>query len=813
MKVTLRISSLFFGLALWSVTAWAQPVNNDCVNALPVVYADNEAAAVLVAGDTRGATASTTPSSVCSQTFYTDDIWYYFRTPVNLPNDGILLKAYFDRTITQTDIPSVGFAVYAGCGSNEPIVRCQVTDDPTLNTLQVASGCLMPDTEYKVRVWSGGADATTEGTFKLGIFAASPATPALWVETFAGGIEANGWTTEGTCGVPDSSAANGGFQYLPTGNLTRGAWSGPSYFITSETICDGAVGIDSDFNDNGGSRTDSAVGTGRCAAESQHFLVSPEINTSNWSAIGLSLSWTQAIRNYYSTFFISYRTKDGEDPWTDWVNIEVNQEFPVNDPFNGGNVQRHFLSGASGHDLLQFRFVYNANYYCWAIDDVKILETEANNLRVQRNFYAIAPWASIPSNQVYPFAALADISNTGAVDQTNVVLNHTVVDANTQAVLYNEDLVYGTVLADSTYENRLNPVLIDLPQETADYIGTYTLTQDEDDFDTSDNVISFAYSVGGNTFALENEFTTGLAVNDALYSAGAPKSMACGNYFRPVADATVDRILWGAYNPIGNPNIPFGYMTGQTVQVYLLQWTDDNGDKISQPGERDYIGTADYLFTGSEGEHPIIETTLVNFENEGAPIIMKAGLGYMAIIQYQATFSTDPQFLLMGSDARDYSAAVLAMDTAVAQGLADDYLYTSVLGFSPDGQIGNIDYEVREFGNDARRFFGHNLTPIVRIVVNSTNTVDQLPVDNSVSIYPNPASDLLQVKLDFDKPYSDVKLRLIDNLGRVVYFKALEQTFSQHVESVSVHGLPSGNYLLQVETPDGQRSLPVIVTK
>ena len=212
MKVTLRISSLFFGLVLWSATAWAQPVNNDCVNALTVVYGDSEANAVLVDGDTRGATASTTPSTVCSVSFYTDDIWFTFRTPVNLPNDGILLKAYFNKAVNPTDLPSVGFALYAGCGSTEPLLRCQVTDDPALNSLEIPSGCLLPDKEYKLRVWSGGADATTEGTFKLGVFAAAPSAPALWVETFAGGIEANGWTTEGTCGVPDSSAAHGGFE-------------------------------------------------------------------------------------------------------------------------------------------------------------------------------------------------------------------------------------------------------------------------------------------------------------------------------------------------------------------------------------------------------------------------------------------------------------------------------------------------------------------------------------------------------------------------------------------------------------------------
>ena len=803
MKVTLRISSLFFGLLLWSATAWAQPANDDCATALEVVFANSEATAVLTNGDSRGATASSVPTSVCSGSWYTDDTWYKFRTPVNLPANGVVVKAYFNNATTPTDVPAIGMAIYASCDAAETPLRCFSSDVPEDNAIEVPGACILADHEYLIRIWSTGADATTEGTFRVGAFANTKADASLWWETFAGGLETHGWTTEGTCAVADSNA-NASWTYRPTGLLDKGAYLFVGAAINSPTLCDGAVGVDSDFNDNGG--VQGNFGAGPCPAPAQHILISPEINTSEWTAVGLSLTWNQAIRQFQSTYFFSYRTQDGGGAWSDWVDFEINTEFPTNGNFENSNVQRHFMSGAAGHDKLQIRFVYNANYYVWGIDDVKIVETEANNLRVQSNFYAIAPWATIPTNQIYPFGALADIRNAGAANQTNVVLNHTVVDATTQAEIYNEDLVYGTVLADSTYENRLNPVLINLPPVTSTYTGTYTLTQDQADFDPSDNVITFNYGVGGNTFGLEDGFTRSVAVANGIYDAGAPLSFAYGNYFRPVADATVDRIIWGVNNPAD--------MGGYTVQIYLLQWTDTNGDQIAEASERRYIGTADYLFTGAEGDNAIIETVLENFDNPGDPVIMKAGFGYIAIVQYQASVSTDPQFFILASEARDYGAQVLAMDTAVAQGLADAHVYSSVLGFSPDGNIANIDYEVTELDvNDARIFFGHNIVPLVRVVVNATNTVDQLPLDNTITAYPNPASEQVQVKLEFDKPYSDVKLRLVDNLGRVVFYKAIEETFSQKVETLSVRDLPSGNYMLQVETTDGQRSIPVVVTK
>jgi Secretion system C-terminal sorting domain len=803
MKVTLRISGLLFGLVLWSITAWAQPANDDCANAFEMIFGASEATAVKVNGDSRGATASTTPTSVCSGSWYTDDTWYKFRTPVDLPANGIIVRAFFNNATTPTDVPAVGMAIYASCDAGETPLRCFSSDVPEDNTLELPGACILADHEYFVRIWSTGADATTEGTFRVAAFENAAADASLWWETFAGGIEANGWTTEGTCAVTDSNI-NAGWKYLPLGLLDKGAYIFAGAGISSPTLCDGAVGVDSDFDDNGG--VEGAFGSGPCPAPAQHFLISPEINTSEWTAVGLSLSWNQAIRQFQSTFFFSYRTKDGAADWSDWVDFAINDEFEVNGNFDNTNVQRHFMPGAAGHDLLQVRFVYNANYYMWGIDDVKIVETEAFNGRVQSNFYAIAPWATIPENQVYPFGALADVYNAGASELTNVVLNHTVMNTETMEVLYDEDLAYGTIGPDFLAENRLNPTLIELPPVAANYSGTYTLTEDQVDFDTTDNTITFNYGVGGNTFGLEDGFTRSVAVANGIYDANAPLSYAYGNYFRPVEDVKVERIIWGVNNPDA--------MVDKTVQIYLLQWTDTNGDRIAENNERRFIGFADYTFSGTEGDNAIIETTLENFDNPGEDIIMQGGFGYIAIVEYQASVAADPQFFMLASEARNFGAQVLAMDTAVAQGLADMRVYSSVLGFSPDGNIANIDYEVTELDvNDTRIFFGHDIVPLVRIVVEGVNTVDQLPLDNLISAYPNPAVDQVQVKLEFTKPYSDVKLRLVDNLGRVVYYKSLTQTISDHIESVSVKDLSTGNYMLQVETPDGQRSIPVVVVK
>ncbi|HEY3386971.1 MAG TPA: hypothetical protein VGK46_10695, partial [Saprospiraceae bacterium] len=622
-------TSLF---TIWTSAAVAQPANDDCINAIQVALANSESEAVLVEGDTRGATASTTPTSVCSQSFYTDDIWYKFTTPTDLPVEGIVIKAYYNNLENPTDLSSVGMAVYAGCASDEPFVACYVTDEPELNRTELASACLVGDQEYLVRIWSGGADSTTEGTFRIGVFLNTSAEPYLWWETFGGGLEANGWTTDGSCAIADSNA-NAGWKYLPDGLLDKGAYIFPGAGISSPTLCDGAVGVDSDYNDNGG--IENNFGGGPCPAPGSHTLFSPVIYSGDWNVAGLSISWTQAIRQYQSTYFFGYRTRNDDSEWSEWIEREINTEHPVNGDFVPNDVQRFQMPGAIGYDSIQIKFIYNDNYYLWAIDDVKIIPQECTNSMISR-FFAIPPFAQIPSSQTYPFAALADIFNIGACPITNSMLNCTVIDVNSSDTIYNESIALGSVGPDSSIKHQVFPSLIELPGYFSDYRMTYELTQDSLDYDASDNEVSILFSTGGNTFALEDGFTHSFTPSFGVFPMKGPPSYAYGNYFRPAVDIGVQSIQWGVNNP--------DEMAGQTVQIYLLQWTDDNQNDIADVEERHFIGFADYTFKGDEGENVILETSLENFSNPGEPVIMRGGLGYIAMIEYQALSSSDPQF-------------------------------------------------------------------------------------------------------------------------------------------------------------------------
>ena len=803
MKITLRISSLLIVLMSWSASVWAQPANNDCSGAFNVAFSSNEANVVVTEGDTRGATASTIPNTVCSAAFYTDDIFFKFTTPAIITAEGFVIRVYFDNSTNATDVSAIGMALYESCDPAAVASHCFSSTVPEDNKFEISGLCGLANHTYILRVWSTGSTPATEGTLRVGVFPNDDIEKSLWWETFGGGIEANGWSTSGTCAVADSTK---GFVYLPDNIIDKGAYAAAGYAVTGPTFCDGSVGVDSDFNDNAGIAGN--FGAGSCPTPGQKFLVSPAIFSGDWDVAGLSLTWTQALRQYQSTYFISWKTRDVGGEWSNWTDKEVNTEFEINSAFFADNVQRFFMPGAAGHDSIMIRFVYNDNYYLWAIDDVKLVETECSNSRVNENFYTIAPFASIPKNQVYPYGVLADIANLGACPMTHVTLNHKVQNTVTNEIVYDVNLDYGTVEADTVIENRLFPELVDLPKVDGSYRGTFTITQDSVDFNPADNSLAYEFQVGGDTFALETGSTRSIAVNSAIYTAGAPLSYAYGNVFHPQADSEVDHVTWGVNNPTD--------MAGYTVSIYLEQWADTNGDKIAEASERRFVGYNDYTFTGTEGDNAILQTELVNFDNPGDPVIMRGGFIYMILVEYVATLGTDPQFFLLASEERDYSAQELAMDSAYAKGLAPSPIYFTVLGFSADGNIANIDYEVTELDvNDTRIFFGNSIVPLIRLEQISTgvNTKDVLPLNNLVSVYPNPVSDEVKVKMEFKKPYQNVQLRLLNNIGQVVLTKTISSTFTEHVEPINVSSLAVGNYMLQVETVDGQRCLPVIVVR
>jgi hypothetical protein len=138
----------------------------------------------------------------------------------------------------------------------------------------------------------------------------------------------------------------------------------------------------------------------------------------------------------------------------------------------------------------------------------------------------------------------------------------------------------------------------------------------------------------------------------------------------------------------------------------------------------------------------------------------------------------------------------------------------SVLAWSPDGIINNIDYAVRDLSpTDNRIHFGDAVVPMIRIETGTVSTAPELPSAYIIRLSPNPASEEINITLEFPHTTEDIKIRVIDLQGKVVFEKEIKHIDDIHRENINARLFADGNYFIHVYTKDGQRIIPVAVVR
>ena len=600
----------------------------------------------------------------------------------------------------------------------------------------------------------------------------------------------NGWSAVTiSCNGAPSEAATWRYEEdgISEGGFGDGITAGPSF-------CNGAMGFNSDFLDNDGDPTLDAnnnvvnAGNGPCAAPQIGELISPIIDISGSDVAGVSVEFFQAARTFTNTIYRVEYSIDGGENFL--FAADVNTELLANEVSTEPK-QTIPLPDAAGSSQLVVRFTMLGNYYFWMIDDVKIVEREANNLRVNENFFATAPNVRVPRSQIDPIHFLADIQNIGATTQENTTLNMTVTNDETGEVVFTDDLDYGSITADSIAENELFASTFTPDDVVANYTGVYTVSSSTgEDVDLSDNSRTINFSVTENEFANEDGTNLGNFGIPEENIAQTP-TLSVGNYF---------------YLPNGNGWKVSGFgigisnasdVGGLEVGVRMFRWTDidadsdDSGFPEAAPNEREFIGFADYEILGNEliTDVNIIESEdIFNQDGDDAPILLDDDGHYLVMM----TMDAEVRF----AATLDLFDSYLAMNLATTQ--AGDPRYWSFFGASSD---------IFETVYDA--FV--NVVPVVRMFIEPENasSVVELSADNLVTVGPNPAKESVNIGMEFTKSFDQVNVMITDATGRVVLMNDLENIQS-HQMRVDVSNLMAGVFFVNINTPDGVRTTKFI---
>lgn len=793
-KTFTSFSELFCILLFLSFTTnlLAQPANDRCDAAATIMLAADEASIVYVDGDTRMAEDATAINGdwpdVCSGSWFIDDVWFTFTTGATPPTHGIIVQTEVGSV--STDVVNHGMAIYYDCGTGSDPIDC-FSDAPGRRTMSVPGACLAPNTNYLVRVWSAGNTTADEGTFRIGAYEAegplfTSTDVVIWEEDFEDGFA--DWNTTTTTDSTDV------WRWYEPGAAVPNAFGGVDDLTTPRAACTARMGFPGGWYQTG--MTGDQTQIPATYFDYQSDLISPSIDLSSTTA-PVSVKFDQVSRKLNPNsgnphMYVSFSYDDGVT-WADTV--EINGEIAANDPARQTTDKVKLGDGAIGNSAVRVKFTYDMDFYYWIVDNIQIVETEANNMRANQNWYAVAHNALTPKSQLSPIGFMIDVENIGALDQPNVNLNMTVTNSGGTTV-FTDDLDYGTIAGGALIENQIMANTF-LPDEVADtYVATYSVTSDSVDFDETNNDISFRFDVTENTFAREfNENIVGITPGDdnvINWSYGA-------YYYVPNGDGFIlEDVLFNIANA--------DQVVDGNVNVTLYKWEDQNGNNLAEANERG-VSTAPAPITGQivgNGTHTIaagqtdVIIQLENWDDDQLPVFLESDAHYIIVCAFTSPAGSTTQIAIGSSSGDDNNTDYAAMN-----------------------------FVQTEFGNPFwNNFFGSEATfdtelsggfawaPRIRMnIMEIEDAVDDPLADShKIDIFPNPASEMINLKLELDQMFEEAVVKISDATGKVISVRSYDN-IQNEIFTYDVSQYAAGTYFIQFISEEGNRTERFTVVK
>lgn len=623
-----------------------------------------------------------------------------------------------------------------------------------------------------------------------------PPAGAYYNFQFDGGME--GWRSLDAAGFETTL----GWTWSETGDISMGNF-GPAEgtTIASESQCNGAMVMDSDFLDNDG--MDDNFGNGPCPAPCTGYLVSPVMDLTDANE-PLEIMFFQAVRQFNSEFNI-YISIDGGASNSD--TIPFNELLILNDNMTQGITRIPFCDDViEGQSQVVITFEYISNYYFWAIDDFSIVPSSLVDLRVNKNFYAKTPNYATPKNMGTTVPMLVDVENRKVYDSPESTVNFRVLDGD-ENTLFSSSRDYESVPACGIDQNQIFDDMFPMPSELGDYSIEYDVLAEGDD-NVANDLIAAPFKITDREFRKVPTIEEG---DEFGWGTNYLRGVRFGSAF----------VSWGAYfyipqNEGGQAieSVSMGIVTNAgetpsagTITVSVYQWLDLNEDGDATAEERIKLGTVDYLLLPDSPE--FIQFTVTPLDPDGQLIVPAADAELLIMAHtkpfdsvtnyfFNCAYIPEPRLLPLAADATN-----LAHRTAEIKGGKGSFAAGD--GASPD------DGDDREFFNiDAGDSDGDQYLFDVSMILTPTVGTEDINENINVSVYPSPASNKLNVDLNLEELSKNVSIELLDMTGNKVGSYNFNN-IKNNVLSVDVSDYTAGMYLMNIRTEAGMISKKISV--
>ena len=353
--------------------AFEPPSNDECIEAQEILLAASQDLCEPVSISLSSANESFVPITACEKENVISDVWMKFTTGSEIPAYGIRIDGTYVPIIPGL-IDNIGFAVYEACRADAFYKACLSSDNET-KYLDLSPNCILPNTEYRLKVWSGESHLFNEAAAMIGVYELheSDAAYVHWGNIsgqgdFDGGL--NDWTVV---------AGPTGSEWVWDEDGLFNSLTGAS--VDSKTKCNGAVVFHSEYYITGGFINNIPpqpypIFSGE--------LISPTIDLSD--AISPELVFNQHFAglggNQFQTSEYPSTTRGAllsfsMDNGTSWSIPEpINDDYEANEFGSTTDVKTIQISSLAGSESVKIKFIYDGDFYFWIIDDVFIRDPD-----------------------------------------------------------------------------------------------------------------------------------------------------------------------------------------------------------------------------------------------------------------------------------------------------------------------------------------------------------------------------------------------------------------------------------------------------
>jgi hypothetical protein len=498
-------------------------------------------------------------------------------------------------------------------------------------------------------------------------------------------------------------------------------------------------GIESTTAANGYALYDSDL---FCASDDHYVQLANPVDLTGYGSV--DVKFQQHYRQYQGASYVEVSTDGG----TSWTAYQVNAGLVPNTGTDNPDFAQVNISGAVAANpstvWIRFRYI-GACDYSWMVDDVAFVEGASDDIVLTDVWHGdiLLDWEyqQIPLAQVQEVVLGATVVNAGGAAQTNVIYTWDIADAA-------GSVASGTFPATNA---SIDPTVSDTTWYATGFtpsaLGTYTVSVsaagDQTDQVPLDNSGGSMFMVTEAIFAHDDEDNIEFQISGGEDASMQANEYKVGMYYSILAEANLTSV-----------QIAFGANTTTSTCIVEVFDAADLSTALTttvydfQPGN---IPTA--------GDIVLIDILI----EDGDGFVLDAGTTYLL---------------------------------AVGNGTVGEQLW--VLASDGDADRGQLRYGPFGVGSAIDWYTGYTTSPMIRANFDATIGIEENQDVSGVSVYPNPASDVLNVAF-VSKENQDVTVNVISANGGMVHTQAITgKAGVSNTVTLDTKALSAGIYMVQL---------------